>query len=247
MPYNPAVGHPLDLDPLPLAMFIVRSILTFFISTVAFLFLFLANLSGARAPFVRNLYFSEIEDDLMSYIWTLYNFCSYTGKQLTGTNVCTPSLPGYAYRPYLFASGFSNRSAYSNGSRAAYAFILLALLTTVLANVINIYSFYTRSVRWFKIYRYVTIAALLFIFLGATISTAIHRSGVKIIAKEGYFKARMGSTMMAFVWLPVVLQLLAVLIGYFWKVEDPLLTLPHNDVEMSSSDKNSNASKRDVM
>lgn len=202
-------------------MFVVRSIVTFFISTVAFMFLMLANLSGANAPFVRNLYLSKAQDEYSQYIWTLYNFCSYDGKELTGTGTCSDRKAAYPYEPYEWSSGFKKHSTYKNGSKAAYAFILIALLVTIAANIVAIAAFVKRSTRLFNVYRYATIGSLILILLGAMLDTALHRYGVKRIQSDGVYTAQLGKTMIAFLWLPVVLLAAAVFISFFWRAESP--------------------------
>lgn len=201
-------------------MFIARSVVTFFISTLAFMFLMLANLSGAKAPFVRNLYLSKIEDKYGQYIWTLYNFCSFDGKELTGTGTCSAQKPAYPYEPFQWSSGFTRLSTYRNGSKAAYAFILIALIATIFANLLAIAAFVKRSGRFFNAYRATTGGALLLILLGAMLDTALHRYGVKRIQTDGVYKASMGKTMIAFLWLLTVLLAASLFISFYWRVSD---------------------------
>ncbi|QBM89395.1 SUR7/PalI family protein [Metschnikowia aff. pulcherrima] len=200
-------------------MFAVRCVVTFFLSTIAFVFLLLANLSGAKAPFVRNLYFSKIEDQYGQYIWTMYNFCSFSGKELTGTGTCSATKAAYPYEPYKWGSGFSRYNVYKNGSKAAYALILVALLLTILANVANLAAFFKRSSKFFSVYKYTTLGALSLIFIGAVINTGLHKNGTKRIVKDGVYTAHMGKTMIAFIWLPVILQLASVLVSFLWRVK----------------------------
>lgn len=200
-------------------MFASRSVLTFFLSTIAFMFLLLANLSGAKAPFVRNLYFSKIEDQYSQYIWTMYNFCSFNGKELTDKGTCSVTKPAYPYEPYKWSSGFTRFNAFKNGSKAGYALILVALIMTIIANIANLMSFFKRSDRLFNVYRFATIFGFLLILVGALINTGLHRNGTKRIVKDGVYTAHMGKTMIAFIWLPVFLQLVSIIVAFLWKIK----------------------------
>lgn len=198
-------------------MLAIRSILTFFISTVAFFFLILANLSGAPAPFVRNLYFSKIQDEWGQYIWTLYDYCSFSGNEVTGSGSCSARYAAYPYEPYTFSSGFNHEAVYKNGSKAAYAFILMSLPLCFIANVAALVAFFKLSPKIFAVFKWVTLASALLIFTGSVINSALHRLGSKRIESDGVYTSAMGVTMFAFIWLATVLQFASFCVAHFWK------------------------------
>lgn len=197
-------------------MLLIRSVLTFFLSTIAFTFLLLSNLSGADAPFVRKLYFSKIEDDLGQYFWTMYNFCYKADGDLSKNADCTSSKAGYPYEPYKWSSGFSDTAVYKGGSKAAYGMILCSLIVIIPVNVAGIMSFLTKGPKCFDIYKWGTLVVSLLVFVAVVLETALHKSGSDKIATDGVYKAYLGKTIFAFLWIAFAFEAFSFLACQFW-------------------------------